>query len=654
MPNSYVKSLQGLYSSLLEDVTRTFPTYYHEAARDLSRILLLMENNGIAFITISLPAMGKHLDMCLSTGHLTSSEIMGFKPYRRGVTIPLLFKGMWLRVFHESGMLRENPDIDAILMLRQLLNAAKKLRRECDESKTADAVRDFFRLDQSLRLPTLSWGGDRLDHCTDERLSLIDGYSSVREPDLFGATAPGGKVGSNLLETIQRTADIVSTSFGWFDPAEWRAKHGPGAVADAKLGKSSKYSFPTWPAKLDWYFPMDCFGFANASYWVDHLVSECGSHVNREDPSRLIAVPKTQKGPRLIAAEPTSHQWAQQTIKDFLTVKVRKTPIGKSIRFNDQRPNQDFAKSASTTGSHWTIDLSSASDCVSCWLVERIFRANKPLLSALHSARTRWLVNQITSEPKYHMIRKFAAMGAATTFPVQTIIYTIVCVGAMLDELGLEPSSENIAMMSRQVRVFGDDIVVPSTVGESVVEVLTYLGFRINPSKTFGTGRFRESCGVECYDGHEVTPAYFLDFYDQSRSTTVATVVETSNNFFKKGFWVTATWLKSTLPQSLQQELPVVQTVSGQFGLQSFSGVDVSHLKTRWNAQLQRKEFRVVTVKSRNLRTKTGTSAELLQYFVEKPSPDTLWESGYDQRPTPKVGRRWVPADVLGALHLAV
>jgi hypothetical protein len=556
---------------------------------------------------------------------------------------------MWSRVFHETGVLRDSPDIDAILMLRQLLFAAKKLRRECDESRTAEAVRDFFRLDQSLRLPSTSWSGDRFDLDAVRSLSIVDGLTPQREPDLFDSNEPRDQVGYRILETTQRTADIVATALGWFDPAEWRAKHGPGAVADAQLGKSSKYSFPTWPAKLDRSFPMDSFGFANASYWVDHLTDDRGTHVNREDPSRLIAVPKTQKGPRLIAAEPTAHQWAQQTIKDFLTVKIDETPIGTSISFRDQGPNQDFARSASTTGSHWTIDLSSASDCVSCWLVERIFRRNSTLLECLHAARTRWLVNQITSEPKYHMIRKFAAMGAATTFPVQTIIYTIVCIGAMLDALDLTPSPANIAMMSRQVRVFGDDIVVPSAVGASVVRVLEYLGFKVNPDKTFGTGKFRESCGVECFDGYDVTPAYFLDFYDKSRSTTIATTVETSNNFYKKGFWVTAEWLKSTIPPLLQQELPVVQMVSGQFGLQSFSGGSLAHLKSRWNTELQREEYRAVCVYTTNARSQTGTSAELLQFFTEEPSPDTHWESGYAQRPTPKVKRRWVPKDLLAA-----
>ena len=646
MLNSYASSLQGLYHAILKDVVRMYPTYHREAERDLSRIHLLMERNGIAFVTISMPSMGKHLDRCLSNGLLSSSGIMGFKPYRRSVKIPILFKGIWLRVFHENGVLRDVPDINAILFLRQLLNAAKKLRRECDEYRTAEAVRDFFRLDQSLRLPSTSWSGDRIDLDAVGSLSIIDGLSSLREPDLFDVSTSNRQVGFNILETIQRTADIVATSFGWFDPTEWRAKHGPGAVADGKLGKFSKYNFPTWSAKLDRLFPMDQFGFANADYWIEHLRNPEVSHVNHEMPSRLIAVPKTQKGPRLIAAEPTSQQWAQQTLKDFLSAKVAETPIRHSISFQDQTPNQDFARSASRSGSHWTIDLSSASDCVSCWLVERIFRRNLPLLEHLHAARTRWLVNEITSEPKYHMIRKFAAMGAATTFPIQTIIYTIVCVGAMLDELGLEPTSDNIASMSRQVRVFGDDIVVPSAVGHSVVEVLTYLGFQVNQSKTFGTGRFRESCGVECFDGYDVTPAYFLDFYDKSRSTTIATTVETSNNFFKKGFWATAEWLKSTIPQLLQQELPVVQMVSGQFGFSSFSGGSLDHLRRRWNEDLHRYEVRSAGVYTHAERTKSNTSAELLQYFTEEPSPDTLWESGYAQRPTLKVKRRWVPVDV--------
>lgn len=263
MQNSYVSCLQGLYESILTDISRTFPTYHREAERDMSRILHLIEHNGIEILTITFPFVGKHLDKALSRGVLTSTRAMGFAPYGKGTTVPRLFKGLWLRVFDKDGVLQENPDINAILSLRQLLNAAKKLRITCDESKTISTVRDFFRLDESLRLPSLSWGGDRIDLDASSNIHLVDGIAKLaREPSLF--EDPDDESGIHrsavfiqLLERIQQVADIYSSSLGWFDPAEWRLKHGPGAVSDAKFGSESKYSFPTWPDKLDRVFPID-------------------------------------------------------------------------------------------------------------------------------------------------------------------------------------------------------------------------------------------------------------------------------------------------------------------------------------------------------------------------------------------------------------
>lgn len=612
MPNSYEACLLGLYTHIIKDVCAAFPTYHLEAERDLSRIHSLVEKNGIALFTLSFPSMGKHFDKCLSQELLTSSGCMGFKPYRRGAAIPNLFKGMWLRVFDYEGVLRKDPDINAIFFLRQLLYATKKLRITCDEYRTAEAARDFFRLDLSLRLPTLDWGGERIDCSVVRDIHLCDGLTDSEQPGIPLLFAEGPRCDPSLLDTIQRTADIVSTSLGWFDPTEWRAKHGPGAVSDGRVGTDNKFLFPTWPTKLDRVFPMDLFAFANASHWIDHLDGSDGTLRNAEVPSRLIAVPKTQKGPRLIAAEPTCNQWAQQVVRDFLESQVASSSLSESIRFRDQNRNRELARSASSTLMHWTIDLSSASDCVSCWLVERMFRRNISLLDAFIACRTGWVENSISSEPKYHKIRKFTTQGAAITFPTQTIIYAIVCIGTMLHELGITPDQQNIGRMARQVRVFGDDIIVPNAVGNHVVEVLQYLGFNINPSKTFGTGKFRESCGMECYDGQEVTPAYFVDIYDQTRSTTVSTIVECHNNFFVKGLWHTADWIKSTLPAGLQQKVPVVSTVSGGFGFKSFCGSDYSHLDYRWNSDLQRDEYRYLDVSASNSRLKSDTHASAM------------------------------------------
>jgi hypothetical protein len=206
------------------------------------------------------------------------------------------------------------------------------------------------------------------------------------------------------------------------------------------------------------------FGFANFGFWSDFVANhgDFAEITSSESPSKLISVPKELSGPRLIASEPVSHQWCQQVILDFLVSSVRRLPIAGSISFENQAPNGLMALEASHSQSHVTVDLSSASDRISCWHVERFFRRNPTLVSALHASRTRFLRNDIDKKsPKYHVLRKFSTMGSAVTFPIQTYMFTITCIGALLYARNLRATIKNIKELSREVRVFGDDIVIP-------------------------------------------------------------------------------------------------------------------------------------------------------------------------------------------------
>jgi hypothetical protein len=654
MSNSYVWFLQGLYDGILTDALHSFPSDRRELERDKSRLHSLVEARGISVFTLDLPAVGKQFDRCLSDGRLDLHGLPHSRSFKKGSPVPRLFKGLVMRVFDVNGLLRQDDaDADAILFLRQLYYAAKKVRMTCDESKTFETVRDFFGIEQTSRSATHVWDADRLVNLDDGRPHFIDGLLDVKgqrpEPLLFQDLEPGaGQIGVGLLDTIQLTADIVSSSFGWCEPSAWTPKHGPGAVADLSMGKDSKYLFPHWPAKLEGVFPLSQFAFANYGSWLDSMQLESGWSDRfslHEPPSRLIAVPKTQKGPRLIASEPTSHQWAQQAVKEFLEQAVRKSPLRNSISFRDQNFNREYAQRASKTGEAWTIDLSSASDRLSLWCVERALRANWSLLEVLHAVRTRWLVNDIDKKsPKYVKLRKLSPQGAAITFPIQTIVFATVCIGTLLWEKKVQPTSESIARFGRKVRVFGDDIIVPKEIGESVTQVLEYLGLKVNLSKTYGIGKFRESCGMDAYDGVDVTPAYVLEPSDTSRPESIASVVECSNNFHRKGFWHAAAWLKSTVDKWVSNNLPIVTMDSGLPGWVSFVGKNSSHLKTRWNESLHRYENLTFALRSTNDKGPQAGTASLLQFFTEDPSPDIIWASGVTRRPQIRKGLRWVPA----------
>ncbi|UJQ85452.1 MAG: putative replicase protein [Alehxovirus faecadaptatum] len=650
---SYVLYLQGLYRAMLSNIVEYDPTLRVDCERDASRLLSLIDTRGLSFLMIDLPTMGKHLDRCISMGLLTKSGIPGFRAYSPRVTIPRLFKGMWLRVFDEFGVLRADADARAVLYLRQLLYGAKKVQVACSDSRTWEHVHEFFQIDREIRSPSLNWDEDefRIDDLRDLHIGDHDFLTPAPLFDLghtdLEPRGPSPSMDYGFADAVQRTADIVAATLGRFDPSEWRTKHGPGAVADQRHTQF-KYDFPSWPAKLAKVFPIADFGFANFSDWASFASGDGRSHLfsENEPPSRLIAVPKTLKGPRLIASEPVSHQWCQQTILDFLTSSLAKTPIASSIHFRDQRYNQNLAREASRTQSHATIDLSSASDRLSCWLVERIFRRNPSLVAALHATRTRWVVNTIDRKsPKYTVLRKFACMGSACTFPVQSYVFTILAVASVLYQRKMQPSIKNVRRISQEVQVFGDDIIVPTDSWERLQGLLGDLGLKVNHNKSFGVGRFRESCGLDAFDGTDVTPTYSITYPDVSRPGSITSCVQTHNNLVERGWYGMARFVKSQVARLRQYAIPNVRVGSGTFGWYDHEWVGNSHLRKRWNPSLHRVELQSTTVESVVQRTPTEGSSQLLQYFTEvRPVPFIQGDRiGKAERPRTIIRKRWVP-----------
>jgi hypothetical protein len=147
---------------------------------------------------------------------------------------------------------------------------------------------------------------------------------------------------------------------------------------------------------------------------------------SKEVPSHMLLVPKSQKAPRLIAKEPVANMWCQQIVRDYLETSVSKSFLGNIIHFRDQSYNMDGALKASRSSSHWTVDLSDASDRVSLWVVERMVRSNKTLLCALHASRSRHIAIPGRETDGPLLMKKFAPQGSATTFPLQSIIYSVI------------------------------------------------------------------------------------------------------------------------------------------------------------------------------------------------------------------------------------
>lgn len=626
--NGLSTNLMTYFHAMLKDVAWLYPRR-SGWNRDLSRTVHELAINGSRFLTIDLPALCKHFDRCLARGQYTPSGL----PYgslKRGTQVPRLFQDLYLLVFDVEGKLRHTPSVEAIQALRTLMLSAKRLRLECQERRVQDALSAFLAIEDSMADPTLQWSADQLPSPDDDvydRLHyasdmLIDERGRCPRSYLF-ATAnsePLGPERRELLAQLQRVCDVVASSFGSFNPNDLKAlpKHGPGVTSE--LGRwDDKYHFPSWPVKLEHTFPYDVFGVPN---W-NALDGREGQTVVSEDesPSRLISVPKTQKTPRLIAAEPTSHQWIQQLLWKELEARLKQTPLANSIHFRDQSHNQRLAREGSVDGSLATIDLSAASDRLSCWVVERAFRRNPGLLKALHASRTRRLSYSIGRREGQIGLRKFAPMGSAVTFPVQSIFYACVAIAASLKG---RVTSASVKRCASRISVFGDDIIAPTSAVEDLVWLLEYLGFRVNTDKTFTEGNFRESCGAEWFCGNDVSVPYLLEVPRYVTQSLCGAAVASRNNFYRRGYWNTARWLGTIYLGKRESAFQTVPIGDVRFGLEScVAGVG----PLRFNRRLHTFEERCYVPIARNKKTLRDGWNALMHWFISEPAPETNFDS---------------------------
>jgi hypothetical protein len=621
MSNRDLTVLQGVARNILADYLAVYPSDAMEVEKDLLRLSLISRTRGLATFLLDLPALGKHFDACLSQSVYTRSGLPLSGVRWSTSSLPRLFSGLMLRVFDiHSGCLRSDVDPFVILTLRQIYQFAKGYEIDCSFSRTASAVREFYIVDREVREPTLNWADDRIDTSSTRSIHFSDTVSGEDHARDFGfynpqplALAESRGIGS----TLQSVCDIVATGFGEFDQAAWPSRHGPGAVADLR-GSESKYSFPHWSAKLEESFPYADNAFMDYQHWAENSSSSS----DLEPSSKLLTVPKTAKGPRLIASEPVAHQWCQQKILRYLVSGIKNGGhLQDSISLDDQNPSRDLVLEASHSRSHATIDLSAASDRVSCWLVERAFRANPGLIRAFHSVRSRWIdngTNVPVDIPRRFPLRKFTTMGSACTFPVQSIIFALIGISTVLFEEGLDVTSANIRAVGKRVRVFGDDIIIPSEHYWRMTSNLEHFGLKVNNSKSFVEGNFRESCGMDAWNGFDVTPARMNAVANIARPTSVMSSIDASNNFFMKGFWRTASYIESTLPHWVSNNLAVVGADSGFPGLRSFCGLDLRSHRERWNEDLQRFEYRVVRPRGQATRVLSSGEHSLFQYFSER------------------------------------
>lgn len=624
---SLANSILEVAEGVLMDVSQTYPDSRRSFERDLEKLTLLVKHRGLGIFTLDLPKLDDSLLAGLELGRL---KFTGFAKAGKLTLVPRLFSGLWLRVFDKSGCLRDDPDVNSIAFLRQLLTLGKKIEVPCSKRRESQAIQEYINVENRLRPPSLRWDADTLG-LDGDRLCLHLRDCLDADLPLFPQRGTEGVSRRVLLERCQRIFDIISGELGFYSPdavidarqeggTRLGLRHGPGAVAETKGRYFNKYDFSNWSAKLGSLYPFQFFG---------RMLNDSERNVrNHEVPARLICVPKTAKGPRIIAAEPSEHMYVQKLLESWLLERTNDTFIGAFVNFRKQELSQQMVKRASCDRSLATVDLSSASDRLSLWLIERAFRKNTSLVDAIHASRTRWI--HIPQRNEFLKLKKFASQGTAITFPIQTLVFLGIALAASLPEHVdyNDPSKLRSAILRLRgrVRVYGDDIIIPVYGYVRISCLLHTLGLKMNLQKSFFRGFFRESCGMDSYKGYDVTPVKPKHVMPDNPASCVATL-DASNNLFLKGYWNAASKLQNRLYRDPTCRFPTVGRDAGATGFRSFSfdpfvaeSIGLSHrreslfgersekLRTllrlpprgrlRYNSQLQRVELRAWTVRS--------------------------------------------------------
>jgi hypothetical protein len=316
----------------------------------------------------------------------------------------------------------------------------------------------------------------------------------------------------------------------------------------------------------------------------------------------IITVPKTSKIDRVIAVEPGINLWFQLSIGQMIRRRLKRS----GIDLTDQSSNQRLAKSSSMSDDLATVDFSSASDSIASELVFKIFEVSQHE----NSPSTSWMWLSVMDSCRCHygnlngkIIRwnKFSSMGNGFTFDLESLIFysaAFVC----CKHMGCDVS---------KIGVYGDDVIIPSSVYDLFSSFSDFLGFRINETKSFSRGSFRESCGSHYYRGVDCKPVFLEEALSSLQEVyNFANTVRLRSHFyygcdvrFRRLFY----FLVNSVPKKYRFKVPLAGSLTGPLILDSqIFGIRRKRPTSRYDGQPSQGGFLSNFDESGALRCKYG------------------------------------------------
>lgn len=327
-----------------------------------------------------------------------------------------------------------------------------------------------------------------------------------------------------LTRARQKIADVLGDVPSLSD---LDIRFGPGATTDVPRRKASARRKLHMPfACSEDLFPHLEKVRAEFPSWSLLQGHQAGLPSGLITSSKAAFVPKSAKTHRGIAVEPQLNIMFQLGVGSWIASRLRR----EGVDIRDQSRNQVAAREGSIHGGLATLDLSSASDLVSYGVVLDLLPID--WVDFLDKFRSSTMV----VDGKKMRLAKFSTMGNGFTFPLETLIFYALSWGAQ----------DMYCIGDNAVRVYGDDIAVPTRSVPLVVETLSACGFRVNLSKSFWSGPFRESCGKDYHSGIDVRPFFLKD------GLSGVSLFTLHNYYVRRGYSEPASIVLSEIPGHLR------------------------------------------------------------------------------------------------------
>jgi hypothetical protein len=501
----------SFYKDLVICMYRDIASDYGVVTRVQKVEIRVIENRflqeGISFLTKTLPSYGKALDSTLATGAAFCAP--GFET-PVGSVIPKFLGWLLTQILEHDGIERLDASPVALKHFRQLVYLVYKLKIPYREEDCKTVLDSFVEVDAGL--------ADFREACFSEL---------------------------NIIRARQYIAGI----FGHVDPRAIQPRHGPGSVATGE-DTIHKARLCRIYSSMEIIFPFTEFMMFNLSHVCDAVEDIKNLEVIPEPTAKVVLVPKDSRGPRLISAEPLEVQWIQQGLGKVMETAINCHPFtGGFVNFTDQTVNQRLALEGSRTSEWVTLDMKEASDRVSKDLVISLFAHVPDLLAAMLACRS---TGTVLPDGREIRLNKFAPMGSRLCFPVEAICFYVLIASALCMEKGYS---------RRKIRgrlfIFGDDIIMRREDYPVALQCLPKFGLMFNPRKCCTHGSFRESCGVDAYKGVNVTPTRVSTVWCHNRKTpeVISSYVSLRNALYGRGYFLSAAYVKRKV-ESVYGQIP--------------------------------------------------------------------------------------------------